>query len=508
MQTYFYNLAGGINQSASKTQLGLDTKKLYWTDSKNVEILQNSGIVRQNGNTLLLTLAAQEKIIGLHTLKDGTANNILIATAAGHLYIYGDKSQTLTLLNKTIDGSARMKFVDFLDGVICSSKKDALFYINNDPGYLVEDCNLLDENDVAVKSDVVCVYKGRVWVGSGAAIYYSALGKYNDFSTTGDAGYINNFHTDTNDVTALNTYKDYLAIYKENSVFLLSGSSEEDFKITLFADKGTASSSGVITVNNRQYFINQGVFSLEQAGLLSQIQLGEEITLKIKPEFNNFDKNRFSEIIVLHYGAKNQIWFFIPYKNEEYFHTIWIYNYILDVWFKRVLPQNITSACMYDGNIITADSTGKVFMEDFGSTFNGTSINFLWKSPFLASGDSNVKKTVEEFYFILDESYDNNFDFSVYKNFDDTYKDDEDQIYSFNSANLIWGSDTYLKDLNFIWSDDENNVSSLWAVGSNSVYKADISESNYSVQLCVEGTLAEQNVAIIALEFKEILLDE
>lgn len=508
MQTYFYNLAGGINQSASKTQLGLDTKKLYWADSRNVEILQDSGIVRQKGNSLLLSLSVEEKIIGLHTLKDGTANNLIIATALGNLYIYGEKSQSLTKLNKTINGNARMHFVDFLDGVVCSSKKDGLFYINNDAGYLIEDCNLLDSNNIAIKSDVICVYGGRVWVGSGATLYYSALGKYNDFTTPDDAGYINNFHIDTNDITALKPYKDYLAIYKEKSVFLLSGTSEQDFKITPFADKGTNSFSGVINVNNKQYFISQGVFSLEQAGLLSQIQLGSEITLKIKSEFDNFDKTRFDEIIVLHYEIKNQIWFFIPYRNNDYFHTIWIYNYILDAWFKRVLPQNITTACLYDGNILTADASGKVYIEDFGNTFNGKAIEFLWKSPFLAAGDSNVKKTIEEFYFILDESYDNNFNFSVYKNFDDTYKDDEDGIYSFNSANLIWGADTYLKDCNFSWCDDENAISSLWAIGSNSVYKADISESNYSVQLCVEGSYAEQNMAIIALEFKEILLDE
>lgn len=513
MKTYFYNLAGGINQAASKTELGLDTKKLYWADSKNIEILQNSGIVRQKGNALLLQLATEEEIIGLHQLKDGTTYNLLIATSAGKVFVYGAKSQILTQLNKSIDGSARVNFTDFLDGVICSSKKDALFYINNDEGYTIEDCNLLDSNDVAIKTDIVCIYRGRVWVGHDSTLYYSALGKYNDFTTANDAGYINNFYTDTNDITALKPYKDYLAIYKQNSVYLLSGSSPDNFKISPFADKGTPSFSGVITVNNKQYFINQGVFSLEQAGLLSQIQLGAEITLTIKPEFENFDKTRFDEIIILHYESKNQIWFFIPYKNDQYFHTIWIYSYINEAWFKRILPQDITTACVFDEYILTADINGKVYREDFGNTFNGNAIKFMWKSPFLAAGDSNVKKTIEEFYFILDENYDNNFNFSVYKNYDDTYKDDEDIVYSSNSENLIWYGDNLPAGLNYCWkydSDDGNStpVYSLWATGSDSVHKAEISESNYSVQLCVEGSLAEQNAAVIGLEFKEVYLDE
>ena len=508
MQTFFYNLAGGINQAATKTELGLDTKKLYWADSKNIEILQNSGIIRQKGNTLLLELNVAEEIIGLHQLKDGKTFNLLIATSLGKLFIYGAKSQTLTQLGKIIDGSGRVNFTDFLDGVIVSSAKNELFYINNDDGYTTEDCNLVDSNSLAIKSEVVCVYCGRIWVAYGATLYYSALGTYNDFTTEGDAGYINNFYTDTNDITALKTYKDYLAIYKENSVYLLSGSSNEDFKITPFVNKGTTSSSGVITVNNKQYFINQGIFSLEQAGLLSQIQLGSEITLKIKPEFENFDKTRFNEIIVLNYEAKNQVWYFIPYKNDEYFHTIWIYNYIDDAWLKRVLPQDVTTACMFDDYILTADKAGKVYKEDFGNTFDGKAIDFMWKSPFLASGNSNVKKTVEEFYFILDETYDNNFNFSVYKNYDSTYKDDADVIYSTNSDNLVWYGDNLSANLNFNWNDDLNSVPTYWATGADSVYKAEISESNYSVQLCVEGTAAEQNAAIIGLEFKEIYLDE
>lgn len=513
MQTYFYNLAGGINQSESKTTLGLDTKRLYWADSENIEILQSSGIIRQKGNTLLTELADKENIIGLHQLKDGTISNLIIATGLGNIYVYGSKSQTLIKLNKTIDGTARINFVDFLDGVVVGSKKDSLFYINNDNGYAIESCNLSNSAGNPVKAEVICVYKGRMWVGSGATLYYSALGTYNNFTTANDAGYINNFYTDTNDITALKTYKDYLAIYKENSVYLLSGSSTDDFEITPFADKGATSFSGVVTVNNKQYFINQGVFSMEQAGLLSQIQLGEEISIKIKAEFNNFDRTRFDEIIILHYEPKNQIWFFIPYKNVEYFNTIWIYNYIDDAWFKRVLPQNITAACVFDEYILTADTTGKVLIENFGNTFNGDAINFMWKSPFLAAGDSNVRKTIEEFYFVLDETYDNNFNFSVCKDYDDQYKDDADVIYSSNSDNLIWNGDNISTDANFYWNYDQDDgageiVYALWATGADSVYKAEISESNYSVQLCVEGTSAEQSAAIIGLEFKEVYLDE
>lgn len=508
MQNYYYNLSGGINQSESKTSLGLDTKRLYWSDSKNIEILQNSGIIRQNGNALLLKLSTEEEILGLHQLINEENYNILIATKSGKLYLWETKNESLITLDKTIDGSARLNFIDFLDGVVVGSKRDALFYINNDDGYKIESCNLNNSMGSPIKTDVISIFAGRLWVGFNATLYYSALGKYNDFTTANDAGYINNFYTDTNNIIGLKTYKNYLAIYKENSVYLLSGSSDKDFSIIPFADKGATSFSGITTVNNKQYFINQGIFSLEQAGLLSQIQLGEEISLNIKPEFENLDKTRFDEIIILHYEIKNQIWFFIPYKNDNYFHTVLIYSYINQAWFKRVIPQNITTACLFNDCIITADTNGKVYQEDFGNTFDGQAISFMWKSPFLAVGDSNIKKTIEEFYFVLDDTYDNNFNFSVYKNYDSTYKDDEDKIYTINSNNLIWDGNGVPANLNTYWNDDDTSINSIWAVGSNSMYKAEISESNYSVQLCIEGTNPEQNAAIIGLEFKEVIADE
>ena len=76
----------------------------------------------------------------------------------------------------------------------------------------------------------------------------------------------------------------------------------------------------LVNVDNRQFFLSKGgVFSLEEAGVLLQIHVGSEISLKIKPEFDNFDETRFSESICLHYEKRNQMWYFMPYTDEKYF---------------------------------------------------------------------------------------------------------------------------------------------------------------------------------------------
>ncbi len=499
MKAFFYDLAGGINFASTKTDLGLDVKKIYWSDSKNVEILQNKGIVKQKGNSLFFTLPSEEIINSLFEMKK--SRRIIISTVAGNLYVYNPANNANDILSRTISG--KPNFINFLDGILVASPNDAMFFVKKD--LTIEDCNLTDGNNEDVKSDIVAVHKGRVWVADGSKIYFSALGTYNDFATENDAGYIADFYTDTDDITALKPYKEYLAIYKRNMVYLLTGTSPDDFAVVPFADKGCFSANGVINVLNKQYFLNNGIFALEQVGDLNQIQLGDEITLKIKSEFDKFEANRMKDVIAIHYEKRNQVWYFMPYLGDSYFHTIWINDYINKSWYKRVLPQNITCATVFGDNILTADNQGNIYLEDFSSTFNGTAIDFMWKSPFLILGEPNCRKCVDEFYFVLDESFDNNFNFSVYKNYDSEFQDDLELVLSSNSDNMIWADD-FESNRNVYWNDDDDNLSN-WAFLTEGTKKTEISGANYAIQLCVEGNLPEQGLAIIGLEFKQIFLD-
>ena len=89
----------------------------------------------------------------------------------------------------------------------------------------------------------------------------------------------------------------------------------------------------------------------------------------------------------------------------------------------------IVTACVYNNYIYTADNSGKIYKEDFGTTFNGSPVKFMWKSPFLAITSPHHRKMIDEFYFLLDTEYDNDFDFSVYKDYDSEYSDDIERIY-------------------------------------------------------------------------------
>ena len=38
MEVNYFDLSGGINQASTKTELGTNSKLIYWSDSENIEI--------------------------------------------------------------------------------------------------------------------------------------------------------------------------------------------------------------------------------------------------------------------------------------------------------------------------------------------------------------------------------------------------------------------------------------------------------------------------------------
>jgi hypothetical protein len=227
--------------------------------------------------------------------------------------------------------------------------------------------------------------------------------------------------------------------------------------------------------------------------------------LNISQEFLSF--TNLSDTISLHYEKKNQVWYFFPYSGNNYFQTVWINDYVNKAWYKRVIPQRIVTACVFDEYIYTADVNGKIYKEDFGTTFDGEPISFMWKSPFLAVTAPHHRKMIDEFYFLLDTAYDNNFDFSVYKDYDSEYSDDTEKIYSIHQEHLVWADDETSDLLPCHWTLDDENIP-IWAINKDTVEKAEISEANYSVQLCISGSDIAQSCAIIGLQFREVYIDD
>lgn len=513
MEKYFYDLSGGINKADTKTTVGLSPKKLYWADSLNVEIYQNSGVARQKGNVLKAQLPTGSEnnsevapqINSIFEYPKTSLGVILLGTNDGKLYTYDTKTGSLSLKKGDLSAQTTLSFTKYNRGVFCTNGTDDPFYIQLDKSPQITPCEAVDALENEIRGTVAASFASRVWLASGSKLYYSALGNCFDWASPEDAGYIADFHTDTDEIIALKPYKEYLAIYKKDKTYLLSGSTPETFTIQGFADKGAMSQLGVTTVDNKQYFYSDGLFCLSQVGELAQIVMSSDKALLIKPELETVDIKRLSEIIVLPYEIKNQIWFFLPFADNAYLRTIWIYDYINSAWFKRHVPQAITSAGLCFGRIYTGTADGRLFLEDESNLFDTQPIPFNWKTPFFAFGRPEVPKTIEEFYFLLDENFENKFTMKIYTDFNEGEISESEVVLTYDVWTMLWDDD------NCNWADGSTTAEVLgtkWLKTLETKYKTEINEGNYSVQIEISGDTTSESAGIIGLAFKDIYFEE
>lgn len=495
----FYDLSGGVNTELTKVQLGLGSKKISWADSLNVEIYKNRGIARQNGNCVLTKSPDGEAVVGMFEYFAKDFRCLVFNTAAGNFYLYDADFKTVLLKKSGLACTSTVNYARYLDGIIVTNGVDDPFYFEYKASEEVKPCNAMLENGTEIRGLAIAAYKSRLWIASGGTLYFSALGTFDNWKEPEDAGYIRNFHTDSNEITALMPYKDFLAIHKSRATYFLSGNSTSDFAVIPFADKGSVAVKSLRNVDNKQYFFSDGLFNLEQVGELSQVALGDDLASDIRSEIDKFSIAKRNEITIVGYSRKNQLWLFAPSKSSGFINTVWVFDIGNKAWFRREIPLNIVSAASFGADILTATDSGEILKEDFGDYFIDKPIKFYWKSPFFSLGEPNLRKTFDEFYFLVDESVDNNFDFSVFTDYDAQFADAPEQITSGASDNMVWDSDYSF------WSNSERDF--FWSRHVEAAHRATIWGSNNAVQLCVSGSKPAHNVAIIGLEFKEMLAD-
>jgi|GEM_PF-663838 len=519
---FYYNLAGGVNLSKSKVGLGIDSRKLYWDDSFNIEPLKNQGVRSQKGNRLLIKLKEQEKILGIFEFPKHSKSFVFV-TQEGKIYYYSGTTKNVTLEKTLEQRVCEVNFAHFNDGVIILTDTNPVEFLKLNPRKVLETIEAKNLEGKPLLTTKVAVYASRVWLASGSTLYFSALGNQADWSTAQDAGYISKFFSSTTEIIALCEYNGCLAIYKADGVYLLSGSNPDEFSISRFADIGAISPRSVLCDNNKQYFVNNnGVFALEQSGDLAQIALSDNIAHNIQPYFEKIDFERTRQTLALSRKIKNQLWFFIPFKQVLNLCTVWIFDYFCGAWFKRVIPYEITTAADVGGEILTGSASGEIFIENTGNNFAGKPIEFRFSTPFFHLGLPNTRKIIENLNFIFDEQAENTFKFSVSKDYISEERTDIEFVNTLHPDTLIFvgghsgengsfvESEEFQDRFNSCWAayDDDNIRSFLWATTTEEAYRTEVFDSNLAVQLHLEGSEPGDEFALVGIEFKEVMIDE
>ena len=464
----YYNFSGGINLRNSALSMLSDEKQVEWSDAENVEFWGTGGFSKMLGNTCILDLGEGTKILGLaeYIIEE---NKYLVFVYSdgteGHFCYFTDvDGATYEIIKSGLDKDARCNFTNYLNGIaVANGVNDPFVWINDeDPPHIVPTGFKWQTGEAPI---TMCNFKGRLFaaVPNSGTLYYSALGDASDWTTSSDAGYVENFHGSSAPITSLQPYGTNLAIYREGEVYLLQGASPGDFVITPFGNRGSVSPFGVLNYDNKQLFFNDGVYALEY-GELQQIQLSNELSIKISPGFDLLDKDRYDQITTLTYPKERQVWFYMPELGREDLSICWIMDRkdIKNiVWYKRRATP-ITTACVYKDEIYTGTSDGKILKENVGDTLNGENFSGYWYGPWMLFKSPKLKCCESGLDILFDGEKTNNVNMLLRYN-TITSKERSKTIEAYSNLILVWGNNNWGTS---VWKDNRSLVKHMIVPGN------------------------------------------
>jgi len=504
----FYNFKGGLDFKNSAPLVEQSEKKSSWVDSYNVELLENGGVVQMKGASLFAQLPEDinDEIIGGFEGEQNGNNFLVVVTKNGNFYQYINNE--FILKKSDLTPNAKPNFKIYLNGIFVSNGVDEpfLFVPNSEPEIFPANCTTSGGH--SIRGNAIEVYKGRVWIADGSSLYYSALGKYDDWTSENDAGSISNFHNDTSPITALCCFKDMLVIHKENSSFLLSGNSPDNFTIQPFSNLGAISPFGINIANGRHLFFNKQIYPF-QVNELGEIIQGSAVSIIIENKLKEFSNIKNNKCMLIDYKEKSQMWCFLYKSNEDYFKEILIYDYINDAWFLRMVPYNITTAWSCEGIIYAALDDGKILKEAVGSSFLREPVQFMWTSPFFHFGRVNAYKTIDNLALVFATDKDNNFKFQVRKNYSNFEVFDKTSFSNITTNTLVFCDNNGANGQGLLDGDNDNEKFGFITLPPNKIdnYITSITGSNKSVQIQIFGNELSHSLSLLGLEFQEVYFD-
>lgn len=184
-------------------------------DNLNVVYDQILSVMSRKGYTKLLTTPTSSFIGGMYSLYQSTGTRQLVYASSNHLYKYDNAggSTVLTGTPATFTSDKQWSMDEYQDSIYAGNGSDNLIAYNG-TSYTIA--------NAAISPQFVKVHKNRVYCANknSSTLYFSDAGNPNSFP-------VNNFILiNTNDgqnITGISEIMDNLIIFKDDSVWILTG---------------------------------------------------------------------------------------------------------------------------------------------------------------------------------------------------------------------------------------------------------------------------------------------
>lgn len=312
---------------------------------------------------------------------DGTVE-ILVA-GGGNIYKV-DTSNELTAIKTGLDATAKVRFATMNDiCIICNGVDPPMKYDGSTISTLGG-----SPPATAFKAHV---HKGRVWMierNNKMLATHSALNNPEDYTTSGNAGYIDFKYIlkKGDELLDIVTFVDLLVFFFREHIVIYSGTnptSSGDFKIIQIVEgTGVRATDCVQSVGTDLAFVyDSGVKSLRQVvttGSLNVKDISELIDPVLRAEIAGA-----GEFAAVHYPAQGWLMMLIGAK-------VWLYSYTWKAWARMVDADVNGMFGTVDGKVYLC-GTGFLYEYGQGWTFAGTNYKMRWETAWISLSRSGVK---------------------------------------------------------------------------------------------------------------------
>lgn len=393
---------GGLDESSNSFQL-FNTPGAA-TRLQNYEVSIEGGYRRINGYTQFGTATpsgGSTPILGLFRYNEG-----VLACQGDDIYFSTDGitwssklTRSTTQLKNTIalyEGDNELGQVIFTDG---ANKVAVIEYTTGGGWSAIQ----LDPATTGAPqgSKYACIYKERLAVASGSTVYWSNRFDVTDF-TGASAGAV-----DVGDViTGLKVHRDNLFVFCRNSIHYIAGIDEAPQRKPVTRNIGCVNGYSIQEVGGDLIFLaKDGLRTIAGTDRIDDVELST-VSRKLNKTLTSITRNitayNINSCVI---RDKNQYRLFYSQVGSEIAEQLGIIGVLTYgeqgtgwEWSTTIGIEVTSISSEVDTDTIEriyhGDYDGVVYQHDTGTSFNGSAIEAIYKSPDINFGDANLRKTM------------------------------------------------------------------------------------------------------------------
>lgn len=406
----FENNVGGLNTRASDMMLQTNESP----DLLNVKLTKYGSIEKEKGYTLYndTQITANAEIGGIYSyFKNSTDAQYLMVAAGDKLYTTSAGTFTdITRLSGAYANNVVWDFATFNNIAIAVNNTDV-------PQKYTGGANAEDlTGSPPTGAAFVEVFKNRVFMAgepnNPTKLSYSALSNPEDWTTANDAGWMEVGLNDGQKIVGIKAFFDVLVIFKEHSIYVLSGSygdptsSDYFFLKPINSSLGAVSNRSIVQVGNDLYFLSdKGVFTLSGVQSYGDLNVSN-ISFKIQSIIDRMNYASLSDAFVINDYEENRLWFFVPYGSSSENDLVLIYDYNLKAWTKRSGFRSKCGLIFKDyststNKFFTGSYDGFIYYQKQGYSYAGSPIDAYYTTPWLDLSNYRRRKKIRDIQFII-----------------------------------------------------------------------------------------------------------